>query len=145
MPKVTKLELFGLFFLAIVLGILLTWGCVTSLGLLVLWFAENRLFGLPVNTAVAIEGFLAWTPISLVTGIVLGVFIRTYAVKVGFATASVALATLLVSSPEFPSASGSLEQTWEMLVVYLSSGAFLLFAVPLGALMAQRLRLTQNV
>lgn len=134
-----KARLVVLLALSVVLGILLVWACVSVLGVLAGLAIEHRYFGLPVRMVVAAETFLAWAPLSLIVGLVMGWLLLERAMAVSFATAMAAFLWLLLNAEPIWN-SNSISEALQTMIFFLTSGAFLLLAVPLGAAIAPRLR-----
>ena len=122
----------------LVTGALLVWACVSLVGWLAVIFIEHRYFGLPVQVALEVEDVLAWVPLCLCCGFLIGSLLHKSATATAFATALAGFLFLVFSVLD-----GVWDGSWgEAATVvgrlYTKPGIFMLFAVPGGALLAQR-------
>ena len=127
--------------LSLAIGVLLAWAGVTLLGLLAVFFIEHRYFGWPVPFVLVAGDVLAWVPLGLLTGLLLGRVMPSHALRMSLVAFAVAFLVLSSGSWRlFFEGEVSLEVLFKFLFFYASSAGVFLLAVPVGALVYQRIQ-----
>ncbi len=120
--------------LPVILGILLLWGGVTLMGLLAVYFTEQKFFGLPVQSILVFEDFLAWVPLSLFLGGIAGYFCKSRPVLAGATMAIVAILFLSINLAVDDKFSSDLNAFFDTLLFLMkTAGPFMLIFSPIGA------------
>lgn len=127
--------------LSLAVGVLLAWAGVTLLGLLAVFFIEHNYFDWPVLFVLVVVDFLAWVPLGLLTGLLLGRVMARHALRMSLVAFVGAFLVLSSGSWRlFFEGEVSLEAMFKFLFFYASSAGVYLLAVPVGALVYQRLQ-----
>ena len=117
------------------------WGGVVLIGIVAVVAVEHRYFGLPVGVAMFIENLLAWVPLSLLVGALIGKWVARHALAWSFYTFCVAFGWLLWGALRMDRQSPESGATgiWEMFI-YLAgtSGIYLLVATLAGTYLVSR-------
>ena len=121
-----------------ILGVLLVWACVSLVGLLAAFVSEHRFWGLPVYPVMVVEAFLAWVPLCALAGFTLGTLLPKNPLTASFATAVSGFLFLLLTSFELWSGSSLAEAIGTFAFAFLTTGALMAIATPLGTLLAIR-------
>jgi len=86
-----------------------------------------------------VEAFLAWVPLSLVAGYLIGILRRDNAVAMSVTTAVIGFLSLLATSVEYWWANRPLSEAVETVAfAFLTAGVLMLLATPSGAFIAMR-------
>lgn len=127
--------------LSLAVGVLLAWAGVTLRGLLAVFFIQHDFFGWPVQYVLVAESVLAWVPLGLLTGLLLGRVMPSNALQMSLVAFAVAFLVLSSGSWRlFFEGEVSLEALFKLLFFYASSAGVYLLAVPVGTLVYQRLQ-----
>ena len=128
-------------FLPVILGILLLWGGVTLMGLIAVYVTEQRFFGLPVQSILVVEDFLAWVPLSLFFGGIAGYFCKGRPILAGVTMAIVAILFLSINLAVDDKFSTDLNAFFSTLLFLMrTAGLFMLIFSPLGAYCGARFK-----
>ena len=123
----------------ILVGLVQILVCVSLLGWLAAMASAYRFWGLPVAVVMQVESLLAWVPVSLLVGFLVGRYAKSHAWVFSFFTATCALAWLCMGWPDLWSLHSSAAEALQAFVyLFRTAGVYLLLATLCGTYLAVR-------